>query len=229
MAGVVVRVLGLDTVVVTRSDGAIRLADLPPGDLTLTLHRIGYTPREYALAVPPGRSVSLGHGMLALTPLPVVLEAATVVGRPDQSRMLELAGFYARRQTGFGDYITRGEFERYTPSTVHDVRHVPGVYVPRNPRRGQRRNPSDPSSGVDFREYLVEFRRPGARLPNQAACPVQFFLDGTDLGNDETIMLDDVLAANQIEAVEAYSGVQVPVQFSGAGPECGVLVFWTRR
>ncbi|MBI2073710.1 MAG: hypothetical protein HYT81_11905 [Gemmatimonadetes bacterium] len=156
MAGVVVRVLGLDTVVVTRSDGAIRLADLPPGDLTLTLHRIGYTPREYALAVPPGRSVSLGHGMLALTPLPVVLEAATVVGRPDQSRMLELAGFYARRQTGFGDYITRGEFERYTPSTVHDVlRHVrvspprgpppesgglSGAVLPRRHRSGQRRN-----------------------------------------------------------------------------------------
>jgi hypothetical protein len=59
---------------------------------------------------------------------------------------------------------------------------------------------------------------------------VQFFLNGSYLGNDNTVQIDMILDVNQVEAVEAYSGgADIPPEFNVTGSACGVIVIWTRR
>ncbi|GBD31347.1 hypothetical protein HRbin33_00299 [bacterium HR33] len=163
----------------------------------------------------------LSSGALSLAPLPFVLDTAVVSGERVNS-YLELVGFNQRRALGFGDHITREEFEQYFPGRVVDVlRRMPTVRVRPNPNFGGLL----PFGGRDLREWVVESAR--AARPG---CPMVVFLDGARVGDMETLDIEMLIATNQLEAVEAYGGAaQIPPIFNVTGAECGVLALWTRR
>jgi hypothetical protein len=148
--------------------------------------------------------------VLELIPVPPVeMDTVIVEGRAVPRR---LADFYRRRSSGFGSFLTREEFERYSPREVSDViRRMPGFGVV----------PGDLGTGG-----VVVARRPAGF---SLQCFPIVFVDGTYVGNSREFDLDSYLDVQAIEAVEGYSGgAQVPPEFNRSGAECGVVALWTR-
>ena len=132
-----------------------------------------------------------------LVPQPLELEPLVVVTRR-QSR-LETSGFYDRRRMGTGYSLTRDEIEAHRPLRASDVfRWVPGV-------------------------TLVPSRR-GAMLRFRGCSP-DVILDGTPLVGP--VPLDEILSADDVEAVEVFSGAQAPVSVPTSS--CGAVMIWTRE
>jgi hypothetical protein len=148
---------------------------------------------------------------------PVVVEGEALV---------HLAEFYRRRAIGFGDFVTRDEFERWHPHEVTDiVRRMPSFLVLPNPTYGRRLA----SGMIDTREYRIEVAG-RSRGPSIPECPVELFLDGRYLGNTGSLDVETVLSVQVIEAVETYSRpAQMPPEFNRMGSGCGVIAFWTRQ
>ncbi|HLB36408.1 MAG TPA: carboxypeptidase regulatory-like domain-containing protein [Gemmatimonadales bacterium] len=218
LANAVVSLVGADIRGVTDPTGRVVLEAVPPGTHTLVVRRIGHEALELVVTVPGTDTVRLPAGWLALEAVPFVLDTVVATGELEGRRMLELAGFYGRRRAGFGDHVTREEFEAYFPSEIADIlRRLPAAGVRPNPNYGR----SWRRGGADPRRWIVG---------SGDGCPALLFLDGVFIGDASKVDLESVLAVNQVEAVEAYNGPsQMPVEFNRTGSRCGVVVFWTRR
>ncbi len=132
-----------------------------------------------------------------LVPEPLELEPLVVVSRR-QSR-LETSGFYERRRMGQGYSLTREEIEAHRPMLATDVfRRIPGV----------RLMPSRLGNLVNFR-----------------GCTPDVIVDGTPLSGP--VPIDDILAAEDLEAVEVFSSAYAPIAVSRS--QCGVVMIWTRE
>ncbi len=122
-----------------------------------------------------------------------------VAGR--ESR-LEAVGFYERREVGLGDYLARDELVTLNPARLSDVfREIPGARV--IPGRG----------GLNDQVRL------------RGNCVPIMVLDGIRLANP--VRLDNILAVNDIEAVEVYQGATTPIEYISI-TTCGVVMLWTR-
>ncbi len=211
--------------VMAESDGTFAFPHILPGTRTLEIQRIGYAARQLVLTVRAGTPlhVSVTLDALASELGPVDVQAVAPIRR-------DLTGFLERRERGFGHHVTRSEFMQWNPTTATDVlRRIPGVRVRPNPKYGRGGDPN--RFDEDTRRYIVETSRGGARTFNPLAgpeCPVVYFVDGMMVGSARDNDIDGFLAIHQVEAIESYVGVQVPVTFQH--PEarrCGVIAFWT--
>lgn len=136
---------------------------------------------------------------LALSVSPIRLEALVVVSERRGPWFLE--GFQERRETRFGYFFDRGDIDRRKPPYTTDLfRTVPGARV----------MPSGPF---------------GQTVRLRGGCQPSLWVDGLPLATAEG--MDDILPVMDLEAVEVYHGVNLPVQF-GSNP-CGAIVVWTRR
>lgn len=156
-----------------------------------------YVTPEFNLA--PGETRILG---LEVVPLPVIaLDTVIVEGRPVPRR---LAGFYERRSSGMGQFISREELERNAARQLTDLfRPILGLSV----------------VPTDLGNRVVSRRSPG--------CAPAVFLDGVFMGTGADFDFDAVLTTEQVEGVEVYAGgSQVPPEFNRG--DCGALVIWTR-
>ncbi len=230
------------TAFVTRTDltGAFLLTGVPSGRFRLLVRQFGYRMLRHDVEMSDHTALSLSSGTLALIPGdtaivldPIFIEAEGVAP--------ELADFERRRSTGIGSFVTREEFEKWSPIHATDVlRRMRGLRVRPNPRYG---------SGRDRRRFLIEPSRDvGQRITRiitteaeRAAtsfggttqtvvneCPVLLFMDGVFLGDTFTNDVDNIISATDLTAVEVYSPSQVPARFALPGSTCGVAVFWTR-
>jgi hypothetical protein len=57
-------------------------------------------------------------------------------------------------------------------------------------------------------------------------CPAAFQLDGLPIDGGGTVDID--VRPEMIEAIEIYSGGQVPIELAQRHAECGVVLIWTR-
>jgi len=57
-------------------------------------------------------------------------------------------------------------------------------------------------------------------------CPAGFLIDGLPV--DDAGAADMDVRPELIEAIEAYSGGLVPIEFNGRNGQCGVVMIWTR-
>lgn len=218
LANAVVSLTGVNVQGVTDDAGRVTLGQVPPGTHTLVVRRIGYEILERVVTVSSSDTVRLAPKALALTAIPFVLDTVVATGELEGQRWLEMVGFVERRKAGFGDFITRQEFERYVPSETTDIlRRLSAVGVRPNPNYGR------PWAGgrLDPRRWIIG---------QGDACPALFFLDGAFIGDASYVEPEYLLDVNQIEAVEAYSGPsQMPVMFNRTGSQCGAVAFWTRH
>lgn len=202
--------LGVVTLIDTGGVVIGRMPTGPQGQYALTAPRPGayllqfvgpgygpYVTREFTLAAAETRIMAL-----EAVPLPVVaMDTVVVEGRPVPRR---LAGFYQRKSGGLGEFLTREDLERWNPSQPTDVlRRMAAVnLVP-----------------TDLGYRVVSRRDP--------RCAPAVFLDGIYMGTGAEFDFDAVLTAEQIEAVETYSGAgQIPAEFNRS--DCGAVVIWTR-
>jgi hypothetical protein len=195
------RVEGSQVRTLTRADGMFQLPELPPGAFRITTSHIGYGTRTDSVDIQYGAimqyTIDLAVDAIALAPIEVDVRMVS----------LERAGFYERREAGFGSFLTRSSWETRGSILPSDImRSVAGVRVV--PGRG-------------FGNVVLD----------RGNCRFRYFMDGTRVG--ETFEFDDI-PVNWIEAIEVYRGIsQVPVQFrsapSSARANCGVIAIWTRR
>ena len=114
-----------------------------------------------------------------------------------RSRTLELNGFYQRALTSWGTQLTRADLEDFDPEYISELfRRVPGVRVEDGAILGRR---------IGFGDQ----------------CQLRIFLDGLPMEGWNF----DAMPPQDLEAVEVYQGLGIPIQY---GPACGVVLLWTR-
>lgn len=205
VAGAEVWLRGSDLYTHTNDLGGFRLPPSQPGNVKLSVRRLGFEPAIVDLKLRAGQIDSL---VLSLTMSATSLPGVVVEGEADSRSKRLLAGFWERRSRGFGHFVTHEEIIKKEPHDFTDiVRHIPSVQiVDRNGRR------------------VIRFpRSPGTR----GDCPPQYWVDGMRIEN----ATPDEFPAGDIEAVEVYAGSStIPPQFMPKMTTyaCGVIVIWTR-
>jgi len=184
---------------VTDSTGRFRITRLPPGRYTLHLAYAGQSSEDYQVRLQRGRTldVSILLDVKAVDLSPIVVEAAST------DYALSLAGFYERREHGFGRFVTHADIERRRPVNLSDMLAGTGVTM-----RCQR-------------THCVPVRYSSGRR-----CAVSVFLDGlrVESYNIDMIPPEDVLG------VEVYrQGSDTPAEFSRYSADCGAVVIWTKN
>jgi hypothetical protein len=136
--------------------------------------------------------------ILPLSTDPIPLEPIIVTVRPSSPAM---RGYEARRRSGRGFVVTREEIRERQPRLLTELLHrVPGGMVVPAPPHG----------------YTLVLR---------GQCRPGIWMDGVPLGS--AVSIDQLLAPQDVEAVEVFHGAQLPVEF-GVNP-CGGVLIWTRR
>jgi len=189
-----------------------------PGSYSLRVIRLGHAPAATGeFVVEPGIGFLEVEVLISAGPIAVLLPKVVVTGDIPTPM---LRGFQQRRADGFGNFLTRDEFEEWHPRAVTDVlRRMHSVKVRPNTASGRGRN-------RDYRRYIVESSRPTGGLGG--ACSMLFFVDGIYIGNGSDTDIDLLLPVGDVDAIEVYSGAaQMPARFNRTGSACGVILFWT--
>lgn len=204
VVGAAVRLKGRETMLerVTDDAGRFLFEEAPAGRQLFEVEHISYGVQSDSLMVPEGRSLDL---RVQVARNPVQLAPLTVVVR---SPVLVNAGFYSRREDGFGEFLTRNELARHETSPLSlVVGALPGV-----------RKIAGPFGTSQLRM---------ARSTLPTGCRIQYYLDGvpTLLG---PVGIDEI-PTYDVEGIEVYRGAsEVPPQFNTGNALCGVIVVWTR-
>ncbi len=211
IVGASIAVAELDSVLTTGPDGTFRLTDVPVGRLRVRVLAVGYRPLGVGLQLSGnGRLVDT---VLRLTRAAQPLESIVVVGKPTKFRAGKMEDFERRRQMGFGKFLTGAE--------LHD------------PLRG----------GLDMqlrrfariRLVALPWRWGGgfaAARGGTEACFMAVYMDGVpywtpDMGTPPPDLTK--FHPLTLEGVEVYGGLaEMPIEFTGRGSLCGVILLWTR-
>ena len=196
----------------TQTDGRGRfmLTRLHPGQHLVQFSHLGYVTRADSIGVEYGRMsnvrVSLSVDPVRLDPIEVSVERRDIV--------LENAGFYYRETMGFGKFLDRDDIEKRPPGKMSDLfAGLAGVTLVRDPRSPGQRHVML-SAGRD------------------RGCFPRVVLDNMTVGwgGGQPAQLDVLLSRSALSGVELYTrSAGVPIQYSGLGGSCGVIVIWTRR
>jgi hypothetical protein len=192
----------------TLSEGEISVRDFVVGQPTI----VASAPNESAVADAP---VAPSAGSNA----------------PKNSTMRE---FERRRRRGGGGYLTRAQIDRLHASRLTDLlRSLPGVSVEPNENGALvvelRRSKSftiDPSMATRGDSASRSSSAPNTSPVKVRKCPAAFQVDGLPI--DGGASADIEVHPETIEAIEVYSGGQVPIELGSRYSECGVVIIWTR-
>lgn len=218
--GVLVRVPGLERQAVTDSLGAFRLDEVPSGTHQVAFSMLGYADRVGRVTASEGQHIELG---VEMTTQAIELEPM-VVSTERRIRKLEINGFYQRRQTGLGQFLSVEEIEESAPSRTTSLFSA---------FRGVRYMNHEIAQGL-YEEVVVFDRGQGVSgrsLSTRSICYPSVWVDDVQVsaGGDEPAVLNRLVTARQIVGVEAYpSTAHLPIRYSGAGRSCGVILIWTR-
>lgn len=198
LAGVMVAVKGTRGFHVTDSTGTFAIAQLPPGRHVLRLSVGDRVSEDYQIALAPAQTLEiailLDVGSVELDP--IVIEATSA------SLPLSLAGFYARRDKGFGRFVTGDDIERRSPATLSAMLAGTGVVMRCN------------------RANCIPVRVQSGRR-----CPVAVFVDGMRV-DDYNI---DGIPPENVLGIEVYRGAaETPAAFSRHSSPCGAILIWTK-
>ena len=187
-------------------EGVVTWRGLAPGVYTVRAEAPGWLPRDAQVTVTEGAA----RLAIELDPDPERavsgLEAVDLLRDPVNTRVLQRRGFYQRRETRTGAFLTGAELSDRGVRQLSDAMGlVSGIRV-------------DRTQGLA--RVVSERRR---------ECPLALFLDGVEarsLGSQiDAVPFDDVAG------VEVYRGVsEVPTEFFRNRPsgDCGVVLVWSR-
>ena len=205
---VVVNATGAGRVDRTDAEGRFSLADLPPGRHEVVFSHLGYIERAESIGVEAGRVASarivLAVDAIALDPIEVTVDR--------RDRNLQDAGFYQRREDGWGYFVDREDIEKWNPIDLTDALiRFPGVAIV-----------ADARSPIDRRLRL--------RGRGRGVCSPTIYLDGVMLTGLRAFSINDIVDPLSVAGIELYRGLAgVPGQYSGLVSSCGVVLIWLRR
>jgi len=209
LEGVEVAIEGAAASQVCDAEGRFAFPRVGAGTYTLSFSRLGYGSRSEPITVGPGQVLSLeirmGVEPIRIEPIAVSVESKSLV--------LDLAGFYGRRDATSGIFITQEQIEARNPIQLTDMFvSLPGVRVS--------------GSGI---ERSVALRLGLQTTFKHNVCPPLVILDGMPVQAPGPGDLDRLVSPWQIAGIEVYgSAAKLPLEFHGPGSGCGVIVIWTR-
>jgi hypothetical protein len=202
LLGIQVLVTGTRLWTLTNSDGVFQLRNVPPGKHIVEVKHPNRAPLAFPVTLEPGQNLELVVRIETTSvPLPeLVVEGEREVPAP------KMVGFYSRKGSGQGYFITREDIEKRNPRVLSDMlRSVPGLRIVCN-------------GGHCTVRSFSETRR------IMGGCPIQYFLDGLPFMGDV-----DELTPDQVEGIEVYRGsASIPPEFNTGTAMCGVIALWSR-
>lgn len=201
LPGAQIMVQGVGIGGVTDQNGVLRMAGLEVGAREVEARFLGFAPQRAVVVLQPEKVSEVAFD-LAMQPI----ELAAVRVRTRRS-ILQINGFFNRRDSSFGTFMTRQEIEAMRPRFLSDVlRRVAGISLTNSAHGG--------SSSARIRGSKV-----------LGSCPIQYYLDGT-----MTAMFNiDEVRPEDVEGLEIYRGAAtIPPNFNKGSAMCGVIVIWTR-
>lgn len=182
---------------VSDENGRFVFPELSSGTYRVELTHIAFGSARESLRVDQGADIDVVAELVpAAIPLPPV-----VVSTSRRSR-LDTSGFYDRRRTRSGHFITREQVETRPAMFLSDVlRMVPSLRLTSLPG-GQ-----------------------GSAVTGRGGCFPTYFLDGVKLLDSST--LDGFVLPDHVEGIEVYTAATAPVEYSSG--RCGAIVIWTRQ
>ena len=203
LSGAEVQIVGTSLRGSTDGAGRVALLAVPAGKAVLHVRRLGFAERKIPISVTPGMSEPSRYRM---TPVAADLKEVVVRAsglKPDRyANTGRFDGFYHRRATGNGTFLTREIIDKRNAQKSEDLlRMVTGVRI-----RYRGLFPS------------VQFMR----------CPqVALYIDGIRSHDPSRDYFN--LSPLDIEAMEVYHGMaQVPPEFSPKPNDCAAIVVWSR-
>jgi hypothetical protein len=203
--------------------GWVRLPRVAPGRIFVLVTRIGFRPAEFSLEVPATGGLEVD---VELEPAAVAVQGVTAVATPEV-RLLQMGGFYRRKEAGVGSFLTREQIEDSGAIRTSELfRRVQGVRVV--PTGGDNYKLQSVRYGISLSERQPRTRaagRPSQGGGNNFVCDMLVFLDGMQSRLES---IDDI-HMQSLEAVEVYRGPsQVPPEYNLMNSACGVVLLWTR-
>ncbi len=166
---------------------------------------------------------------------PVKMPTVAAVSTPRNRTMQE---FERRRRRGNGSYLTRAQIDRLHAARLTDLlRTMPGVSVDMGDngvlivelRRAKTFTVTPAPMPVARPDSSGKAPSSSGNVVGQASvkkCPAGFLVDGLPIDGAGSVDID--VRPEMVEAVEAYSGGMVPIEYSARNAECGVVMIWTR-
>jgi hypothetical protein len=222
---------------ITDEKGEVNLGAGKKQTLVVRVQRIGYQPWFGKLDLPDTAAVL----KLSLARIAQSLSTVTVSGTAAIKSPLQLAGFYDRwmmRQKGALSAVFIGPEElefRHPDKVTNMLRGLNGVHFVRS-CEGEQVAFSNANNCI--MAILVD---------GQRQCPSRGCAGGTaggtftgaqsshpncddpkGLNESSAVLIDRILDANDVSAIEVYSrGGNVPVSISASDQACGIIAFWT--
>jgi hypothetical protein len=206
---------------VSDADGRFAFQDVPPGEYTMRVELLGYATREEVVAVVGGKILTLDLTLsvepIELDPIEISVEA--------RNFDLEMTGFYERRNTSSGTFITRERIEDRAPLFTTDIfQGLAGVKVIGGLGMGTQK--AVVVAGSRALSFTTE---PGRCFPSVWIDGQLVHQGSAGPGGEGPAFLDNLINPEEIAGVEIYaSSAQVPVQYN-LFSACGVIVLWTRQ
>lgn len=192
---------------ISNQQGRFVLDGIQPGLAEIRFERLGYEARTSTVVVHPGRTLEV-EARMSTEPIPLEpIQVVTV-----RSEYLERTGYYDRADRHWGTQLGPQDLDDLVFEEVSDlVLYAPGIVL-QNTR------------SIGRAPDIVARQRYGA---TEAGCALDIYLDGQRI---EGFDVNDVPPA-QLEALEVYMGLDVPIQFRRQSSQrgCGVFLMWTRR
>ena len=210
LGGAVVELNG-DRIALTDDDGFFLVRDVTIawGSNRLEVHHLSFTdPSDEFWIANLNETLEF---FVSLDVQPIELSGIVVETAPTLNE-IRMRPFYERRGKGYGHFITREDIEANDRNTFTELlRGIPGVRV-------------EYGGPYGIQVYLT--RSPGSR--SQCPSPV-VYLDGMLIVNTgEAVDLNTLVTPEQIEGIELYGSLNVPIQFNRSGSTCGVIAIWSR-
>ena len=184
----------------TDESGRFSLPRVPAGRYRLRVERFGYGTVEDTIELRTDSDVRVELVVEAVELEPLLVVTNAQL-RPD------IPGWDRRRRLDLGTFITREEIEQSRALMASDVlRRVAGVQL---------------------------IARGGGLLGNDVlirGCRPMLIVDGMPIASTSGgFALDELFGSDGVEAMEVYTGANIPPEFGFGRNACGAVVVWTRR
>lgn len=192
--------------VASGDSGQFILRGLKPGRTNFVVHMLGYGPANFSAELASGRP----HRVRIVLSSSVVQLKAVVVNESGDPILAE-TGYYQRKKTGWGTFITPEEVARRNPDRATDMlRMVMGVDIRSSGRVG--------TLPYSTRSLSISGR-----------CLMGVFIDGHQVSVGGGMTMEQVISGSEVGAMEVYPDAgQTPPEFLSLANSCGVIVIWTK-
>jgi hypothetical protein len=204
---------------VSDDSGRFKFDQVPVGNVTLTVMRIGFVPESLYVTLGDREDLDV---RVELEQAIQTLDTVSVAARAEPIPRGKLSAFYERKQYGIGRFLEEKELSDLAHRQMADIlgARLPGVR--------KIRLPGGSGVAIGTSRLIPRALRGGPPQP----CYADVYLDGTVVYTNASGMpVFDVNTLNpaHISAVEFYGGPgQIPSQYNKTGSACGVLLIWTK-